>query len=199
MTTRILFPAKHQQQQKNSHLKHNFTCFPKVCLHFSWLETTCIVTLWNMKLDAPSRSLSTSYHSCIQMYNILSMYQFYATVLPPVSWCRGSEVRRLEHDCETNISVATLQRRSVPCKISHLTEDDWKIHVNTGMVELHDALRVGEKQDCHWRIEGFLSVFFCSTSNAKCYAAFPTCGIRFFWIRFNLDFFLPFFVTTISS
>lgn len=80
-------------------------------------------------------------YSCIQMYNILSMYRFYTTVFPLISGLRAVALKF--GDWNTTVrqtSMATLQRRSVPFKISHLTEDDRKIHVNTGMVELHNAL-----------------------------------------------------------
>lgn len=96
-------------------------------------------------------------YSCIQMYNILSMYRFYTTVFPLISGLRAVALKF--GDWNTTVrqtSMATLQRRSVPCKISHLTEDDRKIHVNTGMVELHNALKIGKKQHCHWGISFFL-------------------------------------------
>lgn len=101
--------------------------------------------------------------SCIQMYNIFSMYRFYTTVVVPlISGLRAVALK--SGDWNTTVrqtSMATLQRRSVPCKISHLTEDDRKIHVNTGMVELHNALKIGKKQHCHWGI----SLFFWRTIN----------------------------------
>lgn len=100
----------------------------------------------------------------IVVYKCITFYQCVNFPSGLQSWCRGSEVWRLEHDCETNNYVATLQRRSVPCKISHLTEDDGKIHVNTGMVELHDTLEVEKKKKAKLSFLFFVS---CSTNNAN--------------------------------
>lgn len=137
-------------------------------------------------------------YSCIQMYNILSMHQFYTTAFPLISGLRAVPLKLGDWNATVRqTSVATLQRIQVLCKISHLTEDDWKIHVNTGMVELHNALKLEGSTTV---IKDFFFFFGTpSISHAKYDMAPPTCGIRFFWIRFNLDFFLPFFVTTVSS
>lgn len=102
-----------------------------------------VLLIWMSKHEVafffpPHRTL----YSCIQMYNILSMYQFYTTVFPLISGPCATRLLSLETGTRLwdKHRLATVQRRSVPSKISHLTEDDRKIHVDAGMVKLHNAL-----------------------------------------------------------
>lgn len=73
------------------------------------------------------------------------MYHFNMTVFLLVfrpQFSLGHNAWRLEQDFALRqVSVATLQRRSVLCNFSHLTEDDREIYMNTGVVELHNSLK----------------------------------------------------------
>lgn len=156
---------------------------------------TCTITKYvNIKMWAPSL------YSWIQMYNI----SFNASVQYD-SFPSGLQatVQTRPWSLETGldfalrwVSVTPLQTWSVQCNFSHLTEDDREIYMDTGVVKLHNALKKETEQ-----------TIFKSRDSSKHLSIrsqlltwpFFTCGIRFFWILFNLDFFLPFFVTTVSS
>lgn len=82
---------------------------------------------------------------CITFHSI---YQFNMTVgvflfcSPRHSSSLDRNARRLEQDfAPRRVPVAALHSRSVLCNISHLTEDDGEIYMNTGVVELHNALK----------------------------------------------------------
>lgn len=82
---------------------------------------------------------------CITFHSI---YQFNMTVgvflfcSPHHSSSLDRDARRLEQDfAPRRVPVAALHSRSVLCNISHLTEDDGEIYMNTGVVELHNALK----------------------------------------------------------
>lgn len=87
-------------------------------------------------------------YSCIQMYNILAIYQFNTTVFPLISglvftswlWCLETGTRLWDKHLWLHLRGAW-----VLCKLSHLTEDDRKIYVNAGMVELHNTLKIWKR------------------------------------------------------
>lgn len=72
------------------------------------------------------------------------------------------------------------------CGCSHLTEDHGKVYMDAGMLQLHNPLQ----KKTHT-----LSADVKHTTHKPSL----TCGIRFFWILFSLDFLRPFLVTTVSS
>lgn len=110
------------------------------------------------------------------------MYQFNMTVFLLVSRPQFSldcNAWRLEQDFALRrVSVATLQRRSVLCNFSHLTEDDREIYMNTGVVELHNALKKINKTN-NIQIEESFKTSFYQISIVKMWPSL-TCGIRFF-------------------
>lgn len=102
---------------------------------------------------------------------------------------KGGSSFQLERKLQDGLDTAD----SLTCLLSGFTEHDWKIYMDTGVIQLNDSLEA-QKTDSEgvkwniWRDEVISWNY-----------AILTWGVRFLYILFSLAFLCPFFVTTVSS